>query len=193
TWSLPNYAAIMTGVPPWWSGVRSNQFSGTVSVEALTSRVQAAGLKVGYVADVSPTLPSMMPGWDQVRLVPWKDLLASASRELLAKNPALTVFLVDECDRTGHAFGAASPQYPRAAQAYADLLGVIWRELDPARDTLIATADHGHLARGGHGGPEPEVVNVPLVLAGAGIRAGATLDDAHLADVAPTVAALLGV
>src|SRR5262249_41785755 len=159
---------IMTGVAPSWSGVRSNQFSGRVPVDALTQRVQAAGGKVAYVADVSPTLPSMMPGWDEVRLVPWDGLLASTSRALLADGPALTVFLVDECAHAGHLFGGASPEYRRAAEKYDELLGAIWAELDPARDTLVVTADHGHLARGGHGGPEPEVVTVPLVLAGAG-------------------------
>jgi hypothetical protein len=58
--------------------------------------------------------------------------------------------------------------------------------------TLVVTADHGHVAEGGHGGDEPEVTAVPLVLAGAGARAGARGTCAHL-DVAPTLAALLGV
>jgi hypothetical protein len=65
--------------------------------------------------------------------------------------------------------------------------------IDLARDTVIVTADHGHVRPGGHGGREAEVSNVPLVLAGSGIIAGATARDARLIDVAPTVAALLGV
>jgi hypothetical protein len=40
---------------------------------------------------------------------------------------------------------------------------------------------------------EPEVLQVPLIAAGAGIRPGADLIDAQLVDVAPTVAALLGI
>jgi hypothetical protein len=64
--------------------------------------------------------------------------------------------------------------------------------LDLGRDAIVVTADHGHLPSGGHGGGEREVVEVPLVLAGAGVRPGATPRDAALLDVAPTVAALLG-
>jgi len=65
--------------------------------------------------------------------------------------------------------------------------------IDLARATVIVTADHGHVASGGHGGSEREVSNVPLVLAGRGIVPGATARDAQLIDVAPTVAALLGI
>ena len=36
---------------------------------------------------------------------------------------------------------------------------------------------------GGHGGIEPEVMTVPLIAAGAGIRGGATPVDARLIDV----------
>jgi hypothetical protein len=57
---------------------------------------------------------------------------------------------------------------------------------------VIVTADHGHTGRGGHGGVEPEVLAVPLIAAGAGIRPGATAVDARLIDLAPTVSALLG-
>ena len=193
TLSLPNYAAILTGVPPSWSGVRSNQFAGLVSVDTLTQRVQAANRRVAYVADVSPSLPNMLPGWDEARVIPWKGLLRSTSLEVLRGDPALTVFLLDDCDHFGHLEGAGSAAYRRAALGYDALLGALWAEIDPARDTLVVVADHGHLARGGHGGPEPEVVHVPLVLAGAGVRPGARLDDAKLDDVAPTLAALLGV
>jgi len=43
---------------------------------------------------------------------------------------------------------------------------------------IVVTADHGHTGRGGHGGVEPEVLAVPLVMAGAGVRAGASSFDA---------------
>jgi hypothetical protein len=63
--------------------------------------------------------------------------------------------------------------------------------VDLTQDAVIVTADHGHTGRGGHGGVEPEVVAVPLIAAGAGIRPGASVLDARLIDLAPTVAALL--
>jgi len=53
------------------------------------------------------------------------------------------------------------------------------------------TADHGHVDEGGHGGAEPEVLSVPLVLAGRGIRRGAR-GEARQEDVAATLAFMLG-
>jgi hypothetical protein len=64
--------------------------------------------------------------------------------------------------------------------------------VDLTTSTIVLVADHGHTDSGGHGGLEPEVVDVPLVMAGAGVRPGVTLVDAYLVDVAPTIAALLG-
>jgi hypothetical protein len=100
--------------------------------------------------------------------------------------------LVLDVDRAGHADGVGD-SYRAAAAAVDRMLRATFAKLDWARDTVIVTADHGHVAPGGHGGDETEVSFVPLVLAGNGIVPGAIADDARLVDIAPTVAALLGV
>lgn len=46
-------------------------------------------------------------------------------------------------------------------------------------------------SRGGHGSTRE--MRIPLLISGAGVRAGAASKDARLVDVAPTIAALLGV
>jgi arylsulfatase A-like enzyme len=46
-------------------------------------------------------------------------------------------------------------------------------------------------SRGGHGSTRE--MRVPLLISGAAVRAGAAPRDARLVDVAPTIAALLGV
>jgi hypothetical protein len=94
-------------------------------------------------------------------------------------------------DRAGHRFGAASPEY-RAAVARADEAIVrIARTLDPGREALVVTSDHGHLDEGGHGGTEPAVVAIPVVVWGAGAvrRTGG----GRGRDVGPTIASLLGI
>ena len=112
---------------------------------------------------------------------------------------------LNEVDHAGHhSGGGASPAW-RAAATKADArLRAIAGALDLTRDTLVVFSDHGHLDQGGHGGPEDIVVRSPLVLAGSGVRAGATVGsasaaprdpmtiDAAQADLAPTLAALLG-
>ena len=61
-----------------------------------------------------------------------------------------------------------------------------------SQDTLFVASDHGQIDRGGHGGQDPITLVEPWVLAGAGVKPGSYGDVAQ-ADVAPTLAALLGV
>src|SRR5205814_2939737 len=61
------------------------------------------------------------------------------------------------------------------------------------RGPMLVLSDHGHMPRGGHGGAEPAVRRAFLVLAGPGVRAGGRVPRASTVDVAPTLAALLGV
>jgi len=58
TWSRPNYVAILTGVPPSASGVRTNHHATPVQLDALMDRVRAAGLSAasGTDYDVLPRL-----------------------------------------------------------------------------------------------------------------------------------------
>ena len=45
TWSRPNYVAILTGVPPSASGVRTNHHYTPVLLDALMDRARAAGAR----------------------------------------------------------------------------------------------------------------------------------------------------
>ncbi len=84
------------------------------------------------------------------------------------------------------------PNWTAAAKRSDDLLREIVGTLDLTQDTVVVTSDHGHLDRGGHGGPEAILLLEPLVMAGAGVKSGA-YGDTEQADTAPTLAALLGV
>jgi multisubunit Na+/H+ antiporter MnhB subunit len=65
-------------------------------------------------------------------------------------------------------------------------------DLDPESDALVVTSDHGHRDRGGHGGVEPEVVQIPVVFWGAGVPPRPGRDGASGRDVGPTIVHLLG-
>ncbi len=69
------------------------------------------------------------------------------------------------------------------------MLREIAAPLDLQQDTLFVCADHGQIDRSGQG---PVVLLEPFVLFGASVRPG-TYDDVQMVDVAPTLAALLGV
>jgi len=217
TISRPNYVTILTGVPPRDSGVRANRVEAPVAVDTVMDRLQAAGLRVATASDfgsmatlfvrntsslsgidwiergdrVAPPPPLTWP-FDDARRVGSLDALGAAIAELAAGDVAFIPVLVLDVDRAGHAAGIGDA-YRAAASAVDRMLRGALASVDLARDTVIVTADHGHVEPGGHGGDEPEVSNVPLVLVGKGIVPGAIAHDARLIDVAPTVAALLGV
>ncbi len=131
--------------------------------------------------------------FDDARYAPWPGGFSEAGAALAATDADLVVLLVGAVDAAGHAHGGDSAEYREAAETSDRALARALGHVDLAQDAIIVTADHGHTGRGGHGGVEPEVLAVPLIAAGAGIRPGTTADDAHLIDLAPTVSALLGI
>jgi hypothetical protein len=51
SWSRPNYVSILTGVPPFASGVRTNHHTTPVALDSLMDRARAAGLRVASATD----------------------------------------------------------------------------------------------------------------------------------------------
>ena len=129
--------------------------------------------------------------FDDARYAPWPGGFTEAGSALAAGDADLVILLVGAVDAAGHDHGGDSPAYREAAALADHALARVLAHVDLTQDAVIVTADHGHTGRGGHGGVEPEVLGVPLIAAGAGIRAGASASDARLIDIAPTVAALL--
>jgi hypothetical protein len=106
-------------------------------------------------------------------------------------HPNLTLIYFGNVDETAHEAGATSAAYREAALGVDNHLHDIVQSLDLRRSVLIVTADHGHIDRGGHGGGDASVVYTPFVAVGAPVLAGnyGTIDQA---DIAPTIAAILG-
>jgi hypothetical protein len=191
--SRPNYVSIMTGVPPRHSGVRSNAYHWPLPLDSVLARARAAGLATALATDDATGFAAMFAGQlDQIIVAPWQGPGRRWFLRPLLRGDALVVVILSGVDDAGHHHGAASREYRRAALEVDAALGQLAGALDLARDTIIVTADHGHTDRGGHGGDEREVMRVPLVMAGAGVRRGTRLTGARLIDVAPTAAALLG-
>ncbi len=73
-------------------------------------------------------------------------------------------------------------------------LGCVRRVIDALPDDyrLIVTADHGGHARS-HGTDAPEDMTIPLFLRPSTIMPGQLPDGASILDIAPTIAAWLGV
>jgi Metalloenzyme superfamily/Type I phosphodiesterase / nucleotide pyrophosphatase len=216
--SRPGYITILTGVPPIASGVRANRVRTPIRLDSIMVRARAAGLRVTTASDIGMVPPLFMTNGptDLIGIEvphtgdlifppagmtwPFDESRRSNSLQELegaiaqtARTADLVFVLAGDVDRAGHLGGADGAAYAAAADAIDGAIGRLVATLDLAHDAIVITADHGHTGRGGHGGREPEVRAVPLILAGAGIVPGAQTAGAMLDDIAPTVSALLGI
>jgi hypothetical protein len=155
------------------------------------SDVDGALDKEAAVAVQAPDANLESP-FDDARYAPWPGGFSEAGDALAGGDDELVVLLLGAVDAAGHAHGGDSDEYRHAAEIADHALGRALARVDLSQDAIIITADHGHTGRGGHGGVEPEVMNVPLIATGSGIKQGANATDARLIDIAPTIAALLG-
>jgi hypothetical protein len=185
--SRPMYATLGSGATPALTGVASNSHQGLLRVDSVIVRARRTGLEVILRDDLTTHW------WDLFASLPAERApsLEAALARVRHGGRLLAYLHVLEPDDVAHKHGAASEEYRAAMQTAAEKIAQVAGTLDLDRDLLVVTADHGHRDRGGHGGQEPEVLNVPLWLFGRGVRAG-QYGEAYLRDVAPTVAVLAG-
>jgi len=193
TYSAPQYVALLTGVPPRDSGVRTNEAIRAAGLDDVARRVREAGGRTAVLSTEVDWWARLFPGsFDDARVVPTARILIEAQR-LAPPHADLLILHLCDVDTAGHRFGAAAPQYLEAARAADRLTAALARGWGWPRANVVVTADHGHRPRGGHGGDEPDVSESFLVAAGPEVEPGAQAEGARSIDLAPTLAAWLGV
>jgi predicted AlkP superfamily pyrophosphatase or phosphodiesterase len=126
-------------------------------------------------------------GWEETT-VPLTDAVID---HLKKYDTDFTFYYFAYPDEMGHAHGWMTEKYQYAVE-------FCWKEAQRIIDTLpedyvvIVVADHGGHDRT-HGTDMPEDMNIPVIITGGPFQAGAKLENANIKDIAPTVAALLGV
>jgi len=202
--SYPGWTVIASGATQEVSAVTTNWYEGPVRVDHLFAAAKAAGLRTGVAG--SPGWATLFQGAVDARVLvedpdDYTDAEAGyrtsadatdGALDLLAQDLQFVLIHLPSVDVLGHGFGGTSPQYAESVRRVDGHLEAILQAVDLADTTVLVTADHGHIDRGGHGGWETVVRQVPLVLAGAGVRRGVQDRDVRQTDIAPTVAALLG-
>ncbi len=118
-------------------------------------------------------------------------LIRQAADMLATTPPDLMVIQLSEVDTAGQSYGGASDKYYRAAQRADELIRRLVSVVDLENTLLVITSDYGHLDAGGHGGTEEIVADVPFLIVGPGVAPG-RYNAIDQSDVAPTLAALLG-
>ena len=117
---------------------------------------------------------------------------------VLAQTSTFALLHFVEIDHAGHSHGAESEEYRRAAadavQAVVHLRDAHAESPAGPRTVWMLGADHGHRPRGGHGGPEPEVVRTTWLGLWPSAAPRVDLPSPVPADrLAATFAAILGV
>jgi hypothetical protein len=207
SYSRPGRASLVTGAWSEIHGATTNFHDKAVEVDNLFRAAAAGGrtcavagslwkslfgpdLARAHAAVTEPTIKDE-PG-KYFALEPGVRAFGSQAAAFLKQHPAeLNVADVLIMDYAAHEFGGRSEEYARSAERSDGLLQALLADLDLGTTAVVVTSDHGHLDEGGHGGGEPEVLAIPLVLAGKGVKAGVR-SVARQIDVAPTIAALLG-
>jgi hypothetical protein len=171
--------------------VRTNQTIRPAGVDDVALRVRGETRRTAVLSTGVDWWSRLFPhSWDASDLVPLDHVLAEAGR--FDATDFLVVHLT-EVDDAGHAFGARSAAYAQAAQTVDRMTAALARAWGWPTATIVVTSDHGHRDGGGHGGAEPVVRETFLFAGGPGIRPRSTVGDARSIDLAPTLAALLGV
>ena len=207
--SNPNRAVLVTGAWPEVNGVTNNGHYRAPAVDSVFSLAKKAGLTRAVAGsslwrrafgdhvgqDILVQRKGRGFGTSPQEQGRWQDSSCRQSIDFLdSYTSGFLVAGMPAADRAGHDDGGKSEAYRAAALAVDRCLGSLVSALDNGRTAFVIASDHGHIHRrgaGGHGGSEEEVVNVPLVLAGRGIRESHGWH-ARIVDVTPTICALLG-
>ena len=143
-------------------------------------------------------------GYDPIEeeLPAYSDALVSAyTIDLVnAHSPAFTVVHFSETDEIGHEIGSLSESYSDAIKRQDTYIGEILAAYDALgilnSTMVILTSDHGQTdfaGKGGeHGGIEPEILHIPLLIRGPRVISGIYTNSHHQNSIAPTVAAVMG-
>jgi hypothetical protein len=196
--------ALGTGTPPAFGDIVTNKRMPRVAHQHLFSGLAGAGHVVAVIGDhtwtdlfgdaiaidetrsgVPPIIERLQPVYEQDRA------FFEKAREILdVRRSTVTLVHLSGTDAVGHALGPHSRAYTQKLAALDEQIRAL---IDACGDdcVVVLTSDHGSSDRGHHGLGEEIARKTPLVLRGPGIRAGARFV-ARQADVAPTLATLLG-
>lgn len=230
--SVPNWVTILTGAPPEATGVLGNLLVPETKFDSMFREAAVFNLQRGLTGSpwFSAIIDSTLPFLGGDGTIPTSlgaagretsdiadDERANVAHEALDANYDLFLAHFSDVDIQGHCCGVSRDyneknSYYEAATNKSELLTKIYNWLD--NDTVMfIVADHGHVDRGGHGGIDKKLIEVPLVIFKKNSYLGNKtftgprfqpvpvnfdLNDESEAyytnlDVAPTVCAMLGV
>lgn len=212
TSSSPNWASMLTGAGPEQHGITSNDWERDDHTlpPVSTGREAIFPTIFSVIRQQRPTAETgAIYHWDGFGRLIEKSAVnyatpatdeVDAARKAIAylnqKKPTFTFVHFDHVDHAGHEIGHGTPAYYKAVLRADSLIGEIINTLKTngmwATTMLLVTADHGGIGKG-HGGETLNEIEIPFILAGAGIKKNHPLNfPVYTYDNAATVAFALG-
>jgi hypothetical protein len=192
--SRPFYHTLLTGVPSWASGVRTNRFTEQARVPSLADVVREAGGQCAWFTQGLTWFPHMYSKSGDIVDTKGESYQTSMDTWLRRKRqakPSLTLIHFIESDSSAHASGIYSNRHQRAMMEANLLIDRVQKLTE--QDILLVLADHGHIAGGGHGGNENEVRSIPFLLRVPGESVQTISAGNWSQQIAPTLAKYAGI
>ena len=198
--TLPCHFSLFLSVEPQRHGILTNLYVPQVRpIHSMFGIFGAAGKKCASFYNWEELRDLSRPGrLDFSLFVSGKEnyetsnsiITASAVQYVVNKKPDFTFLYLGWTDEAGHGHGWMSEEYICSVKGSFDCIQEITTALDDDY-TVILTADHGGHDRC-HGTDKPEDMIIPIIIYK---RNGEQklLENANIIDIAPTIAAMLGV
>jgi predicted AlkP superfamily pyrophosphatase or phosphodiesterase len=203
--TLPSIISLMYGVSPQVHGTLTNTFaSSSWEAPGLIDLLHAAGYKTASFTNWEQLRDISHPGSLDLSLcintseshdLPIGEsdgILSMLSLLVLRHQPIDFIFLyLGGVDTAGHMYGWMSPEYIAAIEN-ADHCVALFLAEHSENTAIIVTADHGGLGDS-HGLDSNEEMTIPLIITGAGFPNGELSIPVSILDIAPTIAAHVGI
>lgn len=199
--TLPCHTSIFLSVPPERHGITTNMYTPPVRpVNGIMEQLKMAGKKAGMYYGWEPIRDVSRPGslcysrYIKARAEDMTDRLLTETclSDLRTFSPDFVfLYMVETDEKGGHDNGWMSEEYLACIYEAIDNVKNVAEEFGDTYN-IIVTADHGGHDRC-HGTELPEDMTVPMFFMGDPFPKGKELPTASIMDIAPTVAALMGI
>lgn len=201
--TLPCHASLFFSVDPERHGITDNVWRPLVRpIDSLADVVAKQGKRAAMFYNWEELRDLNRPGslvhsYYQTEDLPLTEGMASevaltqeTLRYLQKEQPDFLFLYLGYTDVAGHNHGWMTPEYLQALANASDCVRKLKDSL-PEGYHLVVTADHGGHGRD-HGLDVPEDTTIPMMYWGTLFEAGTTVQDSTIKDIAPTIAAVLG-
>ncbi len=199
--TLPCHCSLFFSVDPERHGITTNLWMPPVRpIDSLGDTVAKAGKRAAMYYNWEQLRDLNRPGslihseyhdmWRIGGLASDRLLTDHAIDCLREDDPDFIFLYLGYTDEAGHDKGWMTPHYLEAVANASACIEKIYRAL-PDGWSMVVTADHGGHERS-HGYDIPEDMTIPVYLVGAPFEKGRELQNVNIKDLAPTIAAVMG-